>query len=194
MLTGIDHVIFAVADPEVAATELAETLGLGIGGGGRHDAHGTYNRLFWLGDSYVELMGVFDRGLAEKSWWGAHIMRILARSPEGGFAGAPIASDDVVADAARLRTRSSTIEGATAGERLRPDGDAVRWQMARVPSIDAELGLEFLIEHDAAAAEWRPAERAARASFAHPLGTPVSLARVELPVADVARASLKLLR
>ena len=37
-----------------------QTVGLAPGGGGRHPRSGTFNRLVWLGDTYLELMGVSD--------------------------------------------------------------------------------------------------------------------------------------
>lgn len=193
MLTGIDHVIVAVADPVAAAAEVEDTLGLRPGGGGRHDAHGTFNRLFWLGDSYVELMGVFDRELAAQSWWGAHLSAVLGRVP-AGYAGMALTSDGLAADIARLRSLGGPISDPVDGQRVRADGDVVRWRIGRLPAPDAELGLAFVIEHDTAGAEWRPAERVARSAEEHPLGGPARLVRVELPVADVARASMRLLR
>ena len=51
MLTGIDHLVIACADPDAAAADLERTIGLAAGGGERHDALGTYNRIVWLGDS-----------------------------------------------------------------------------------------------------------------------------------------------
>jgi hypothetical protein len=115
-------------------------------------------------------------------------------SAEGGYAGMALASDDLAADIARLRGLGSNVSDPITGERIRPDGDVVRWAIGRPPTPDPELGLVFLIEHDATAAEWRPADRAARAAEEHPLGGPASLVRVELPVADTARATMRLLR
>src|SRR5262245_16040613 len=192
MLTGIDHVIVASADPDADATVLSRQLGLAAGGGGRHDAHGTFNRRFWLGDSYLELMGVFDSALAGESWWGRHMLARL--SAGGGYAGMALASDDLAGDVARLRELRSPISDPAAGERVRPDGDVVRWAIGRLPAPDPELGLMFLIEHDTSAAEWRPEDRRARATMEHPLGGPAALVRVELPVADTARATMSLLR
>ena len=77
MLTGIDHVIVAVEDPDAAAESLRAELGLQPAGGGRHEEHGTHNRLVWLGDSYIELMGIFDESLAADSWWGRHIAAVI---------------------------------------------------------------------------------------------------------------------
>lgn len=193
MLTAIDHVIIAVADPVDAAAEMEDALGLRATGGGRHDAHGTFNRLFWLGDSYIELMGVFDRELAAQSWWGARMSAVLSRAP-AGYAGLALAADDLAADITRLRSLGAPISDPIDGQRVRADSEVVRWRIGRLPAPDAELGLTFVIEHDTAAAEWRPADRAARAAEEHPLGGPARLIRVELPVADVARASMRLLR
>ena len=78
MLIGIDHLVIAVADPDEAASTLESSLGLEPGGGGRHEALGTFNRLVWLGDTYLELIGVFDAKLAAASWIGAPASRAIA--------------------------------------------------------------------------------------------------------------------
>ena len=193
MLTGIDHVILGVADVDVAAAEVEAKVGLRAGAGGRHDAHGTHNRLIWLGDSYVELMGVFDAALAAESWWGRHLLRVLSASP-AGLAGVVFTSSDLEADVRMLRSHGSPISDPVPGERVRPDGDVVRWRIGRLPEPDPDLGLTFLIEHDASSVEWRAADRAARASEAHPVGGTARLARVVLGVDSPGRTSLRVLR
>jgi hypothetical protein len=193
VLTGIDHVIVAVADPDVAVEQLATTLRLRPGGGGRHEAHGTFNRLIWLGDSYLELMGVFDTALAADSWWGRQVLNVLGSAP-AGYMGLAIGSDDVAADAGRLQASGSSIWSPEAGERVRPDGRSVRWRLAHFAQPDPDFGLLFLIEHDPDSAEWTADERAARAAEIQPIGTTVALRRLELPVADIRRAPMRLLR
>jgi hypothetical protein len=193
MPSAIDHIIIAVADPDAAAAELESTILLRSSGGGRHDAHGTYNRLIWLGDSYIELMGVFDGALADASWWGRHVRSILARTP-AALAGVPLAAHDLANEIDRLRARGSTLLDPVAGERVRADGQVVRWSIGRLPSPDPDLGLVFLIEHDTSGAEWRPDDRAARASETHPLGGRARLIRLETPVRDPARTAMRLLR
>lgn len=192
VLTGIDHVIVAVKDPDAAADTLRDELGLHAGDGGRHEAHGTYNRLFWLGDSYVELMGVFDAALAAESWWGAHIQAVIDRG--GGLAGVVFAADDLDSDSVRLKAAGSSLGAPTSGERRRPDDEVVRWRSARPPEIDADMGLMFVIEHDSTSVEWRPVDRDTRAAAEAPGLGRVRLIRVELGVPDVARASMRLLR
>jgi catechol 2,3-dioxygenase-like lactoylglutathione lyase family enzyme len=193
MLNAIDHVVIAVTNLEAAAAAVETHLGLSPGGGGRHEAQGTHNVLFWLGDSYLELMGVFDASLARASWWGVHVLALLEHG-EAGYAGLALRSDDLDADIAHLRERSSPISEPAPGERVRADGEIVRWRIGRLPQPDPELGLVFVIEHDTSAAEWRPADRAARASAVHPTGGAARLRGVALPVQAPGRTSLRLLR
>ena len=176
MLIGIDHLVIAVADPDEAASTLESSLGLTPGGGGRHDALGTFNRLVWLGDTYLELIGVFDETLAAASWVGVPATRALAAG--GGLATWAVASDDLRDDVEALRAQGSDLSGLIAGERLRPDGRVVRWRLAAAPELDRELP-PFLIEHDASSAEWTPAERTAR------LAGSARLTTLELTVSDV---------
>src|SRR3954447_25924072 len=176
MLIGIDHLVIAVADPDAAADELSETRGIPAGGGGRHDHLGTYNRLIWLGDTYLELIAVFDRTIAATSWVGAPTLRALEDG--GGLATWAIATDSIDEDVARLRAGGSDIGEPVPGQRVRPGGTVVRWRLAAAPRLGPDLP-PFLIEHDTTAAEWTPAEREARAN------TPARVAILELAVDTV---------
>jgi catechol 2,3-dioxygenase-like lactoylglutathione lyase family enzyme len=191
MINGIDHLVIACADPDAAAAGLERSLGLRAAGGGRHDALGTFNRLIWLGDSYLELIGVFDERLAATGWIGRPALRALERG--GGLATYALASDDLEADVERLRAAGALIEGPLRGERTRADGRVVRWLLAAPPVLGPhEPG--FLIEHDTTAAEWTPPERAACAAEVHPAGGPVRLEALEIPVPDVRAATMSQLR
>lgn len=191
MLTGIDHLVIASADPDAAAAELEATVGLRAAGGGRHERLGTFNRLVWLGDTYLELIGVWDASLAAASWIGAPTLRALERG--GGFVSFALASDGLAADVERLRGHGSQLDGPMSGERTRPDGRTVRWSLAVPPGLGPDAP-PFLIEHDPAAAEWTPAERAERAAERHPLGAPARLETLELATPDVQRSQGRLLR
>jgi len=182
MFLGIDHLVIAVPDPDPAAAQLERELGLEATGGGRHDALGTFNRLVWLGDSYLELIGVFDRALAERSWIGEPTVRALDAG--GGLATWAIATDALDRDTSALRAIGADFDDPIPGERLRPDGQVVRWNLA-APRRLGPADPPFLIEHDPASAEWTPADRAARAERRHPIGGPVRLETLELPIDDV---------
>jgi hypothetical protein len=187
MLLGIDHLVLATEDPDWAAADLETKLGLAAGGGGRHDAHGTFNRLVWLGDSYLELLGIFDEGLARRSWLGHAAADLLSRG--GGLVTWAIAVDDLD-DARRWAPPGIDLSDPEAGERRRADGRVVRWRSARPaqPSTTSP----FLIEHDPAAAEWTPEERAARQDEQHPVGGRARLAGLDVETASPAVAAGRL--
>jgi len=185
MLVGIDHIVIAVEDLDEAAAELEARLGIAVRGGGRHPRLGTENRLAWLGDSYIELVTVFDRELADASWLGQPALEALAKGV--GLVTWAVASDSIAVDVAGLHAAGSGLADPTPGERLRPDGRVVRWQLS-LPSRLGPTEPPFLIEHDTTTAEWSVDERAERAVEAHPLGGPVQLEVLELPMSNVPAA------
>ncbi len=182
MLIGIDHLVVAVADPDGAAAQLSRTLGLEATGGGRHDALGTFNRLVWLGDTYLELIGVFERSLAQRSWIGEPTVRVL--DDGGGLATWALASDALERDVADLRATGADLGDPMPGERRRPDGAVVRWRLSAPPRLGPSEP-PFLIEHDVGSAEWTSRDRAGRAGQRHPIGGAVRLEALELAVDDV---------
>ena len=184
MLLGIDHLVIAVRDPDAAASTLERDLGIAFTGGGRHEAWGTFNRLAFLGDTYLELIGVFDRALAGSATGSAVARATLAVLDAGGegLASFALATDDIEGDVERLRAGGSAISPPVDGSRARPDGEVVRWRTAAASVGPGEP--PFLIEHEYAGAEWGDAARAARAAFEHPAGGRVRLTQLEVPAAD----------
>lgn len=104
MLLGIDHLVIAVHDPGASAATLEADLGIASTGGGRHEAWGTFNRLAFLGETYLELIGVFDRALVAASGTavGRAALAMLDAGAEG-LATFALATDDIVGDVARLQ-------------------------------------------------------------------------------------------
>jgi hypothetical protein len=190
VLLGIDHLVIAVRDLDDAAEELERRIGLASSGGGRHPTLGTQNRLAWLEDTYIELVSITDRGVAEGSWLG--VPTIAALESGGGLATWAIATNSIDADVAALRENGAGFGDPAPGERERPDGAVVRWRLA----IGRGLGPAepFLIEHDPRSAEWTDEDRAARAAESHPIGGPVRLAVLDLPVPDMSSATQSLAR
>ncbi len=160
MIKGIDHVVIACEDPEAAASGIERVAGLRATGGGVHETLGTVNRLVWLGDSYIELLGIVDPGRAATSWLGAPTS--VALEAGGGFVTFALSTDDLEGDVGRLRRAGSSLVGPLRGERRRPDGRVVRWSLAHPPRLAPDEP-PFLIEHDESAAEWTPADREERA-------------------------------
>lgn len=181
MASGIDHLVIAVNDPDAAAAELTEALGLAFTAGGRHPGLGTLNRIAFLGDAYLELMGVDDPAAAAGWAIGAATMRALEQG--GGFATYSLVDDAIRNTVARLQANGSGIGPVVHGSRERPDGERVEWWTAS----SLELGPDqppFLIKHLSAGAEWGTEALAARRAFVHPVGAQIRLLGLELGVPD----------
>src|SRR5664279_4530024 len=101
MPESIDHILVACTDPDAAASALETELGLRATGSGRHAALGTFNRLIWLGNSFIELIGVDARKLAEGSWVGRPVVQAIDAG--GGFAAWAAATSRVDAEVPELR-------------------------------------------------------------------------------------------
>lgn len=187
MLLGLDHIVVAVADPDDAAAELESSVGLACTGGGRHPLWGTFNRLAWLGDTYVELIGLFDRSLAPDGAVSRAVLEALDAGHPGLVAYA-VASDGLDTDLARLRAAGSRLSDVEARSRTRPDGEVVRWLAAFPPALGPSEP-PFVIEHELVGAEWGDQARAERAALVHPSGRPARVTALELPVANVAAAA-----
>ena len=184
MIRGIDHLVIACADPDTAADELSDALGLAVIGGGRHESGGTWNRIAWLADgSYIELIGIADREAAVASPVGAAAVRTLDASG-GGLAAFALAVDDLSLTVGGLRAAGSSLSDPVHGSRRREDGELVEWWVS-VPTGDlGAQSVPFLIQHAMVGAEWGHAALAERATFVHPIGSPVVLARVDLATDD----------
>lgn len=189
MLLGIDHIVIACRDPDAAAALVESEAGLSAGAGGRHPRFGTFNRLIWLGDAYLELMGVEDAELARGRGIGAATLALLEQGAEG-FASFAVASDALERDVAAFRAAGAPYAEPKPGERERPDGEVVRWATALPDRLGAD-GLPFLIEHRYEGAEWGPEVRATRAADIQPFGGTARLARLELAVRDPAAAAAR---
>jgi hypothetical protein len=200
VILGIDHLVIAARDPSAAAEALGTSLGLAFTGGGRHEGAGTFNRLAFLGDTYLELIGVFDAELA-RSAEATPVSRVAAEALASGREGVvswAIATDDIERDVAALRAAGSAIGTPVPGSRRRADGEVVRWRCAfpglgpEPPPFHTGLGPDqppFLIEHEPTGAEWGDAARTERDRFLHPAGGSIRLALLELPVRDPAAAA-----
>lgn len=191
MIRGIDHLVIACEDPDAAVEELESALGLVSTGGGRHEGAGTHNRIAWLADgAYLELIGVTDADAARSSPVGASALRVLEEHG-GGLATFALRADDLEATVAGLRAAGSSLGPLTHGSRTRDDGDVVEW-FTSIPGGPLGPTWPFLIEHLYAGVEWGHAALAERARFAHPIGSPVLLARLDIATAEPATAAADL--
>ncbi len=125
MLIGIDHVLIAVEDLDIAV-ETYERLGFQVLRGGKHPNMGTHNALVPLADgTYLELIGVWDGELAAQA--APFVLAALER--ENRLARFVLASDNLDADVIAIRARGFDVGDAQAGEREAPTGK--KWRGAR---------------------------------------------------------------
>jgi hypothetical protein len=104
----IDHVIYAAADLDAATAWIEDELGVVAIGGGRHEGHGTCNRIIPLGGGYLEVLGVADAQEAASSPFGSGLLRRLEHEGDGWLTWVVTVADiDAVAD--RLSTAITTL-------------------------------------------------------------------------------------
>ncbi|QIL70703.1 VOC family protein [Diaphorobacter sp. HDW4B] len=122
---SLDHVVIAVDDLS-RSIEQYRALGFTVYPGGDHQGRSSHNALIMLADgSYLELKA-WRSPAPQERWWAT-----LDKSGEGlvDFA---LLSADPVGELAAARARGlTTLQGPVPGERMRPDGQHVRWTTAR---------------------------------------------------------------
>lgn len=134
---ALDHAIIVTRDADRAADLLLDRYGLGSVVGGRHEGHGTGNRIVPLRPDYLELMTVVDETEAAASPLGQWV---TDRSADGDrLAALCLRTDDLDAVAARLGLYPVEMS------RVREDGEVLRWRLA---GLEATLtrSLPFFIQ------------------------------------------------
>jgi hypothetical protein len=128
MPRGLDHVVHAVRDLEVAA-EFYRRLGFTVGARNRH-AWGTHNHLVQLPGFFVELLTVAEPEKLGSDGFSAlfgTFNRVFLKD-QAGLSMLILESDDAVAEAARFRSAAIGVSDAMHFERegKRPDGMTVK--------------------------------------------------------------------
>jgi hypothetical protein len=129
-------VIYVTGDLDAAAGRLQSELGLTAVEGGKHEGHGTQNRIVPLGGGYLELMAVADPDEAAGSPIGGAVQARLAEHGDGLFAWAVVV-DDLDPIAERLDSPVTPIVREGLSARLVGVGESLR-----------NPALPFFIERD----------------------------------------------
>lgn len=127
MTFSLDHLVVAVHDLERASADY-RALGFTVLPGGTHANGATHNALIVFEDgTYIELLALTGQppipGLIDFS--------VLLHGGEG-LVGYALGTDSLDADAARLRAAGVSVGEMVAGERRRPDGTLLQWQLMRI--------------------------------------------------------------
>jgi Glyoxalase-like domain len=134
----LDHVLIAVSDLAAAARKIEARYGLASIEGGRHPDWGTANRIVPLGSSYLELIAVVDQQAAADSTIGRWVAS--GASPPGRPLGWAVRTGKLDETARRLGLTVS------AGSRVAPTGEVLRWRSAGIQQAAVESSLPFFIE------------------------------------------------
>nr|WP_282600013.1 VOC family protein [Patulibacter sp. SYSU D01012] len=141
----LDHAVLVVPDLDRAEARLA-AIGLPVRGGGRHDGHGTVNRLIPLRRGYLEIISVDDPGAARRSPIGSDVLRAL-EVRGGGLAG--FAVEPRATDAGRALADGLAVGAPLVVSRTGPDGVATGWRMRFAPGQAMTGAHPFLLTWDA---------------------------------------------
>jgi hypothetical protein len=139
VILGLDHLVILVENL-AAAVAGYEAAGFRVTPGGEHADGLTRNALVPFADgTYLELVEFVDPSDPRDNVWGWR-----AFLPRGGLVDHCALSDDLSADARRLRNAGMEIDGPDEGGRRLPGGEEIRWKSARVHQKGRVL--PFLIE------------------------------------------------
>lgn len=148
MQLAFDHLVWFLKKPEDAIAPLKQ-LGINIIQGGRHEKWGTYNTLSYFGLSYLEFLGIEDMELAKTHYENrliTHIVEKLQKENGEGPATIAIRTNEIEVLAERLKQQGLTVYGPIPGERVRADGQTIRWSLL-FPELDSSgLKLPFFIQ------------------------------------------------
>lgn len=137
MSLQLDHIVIGVADLDRAMQQYRD-LGFTVIYGGKHAAGNTHNALICLLDStYIELLAP----TGEPSLPAALNFGSLLDQGQG-LIGYALRSDDLEAEAARMRQQGIAIGDLTAGGRTRADGTRLEWKIGRVGDSYAPFYIE----------------------------------------------------
>ena len=141
MRTQLDHLVICVSDLDELADRLLDKWGLASVVGGRHQGHGTANRIVPLGDSYLEFVTVVDVEEAGTSRFGSFVAERMQSPP--GVDALCLRTDKIDAVCSRLDLE------ATAMSRETPDGTRLAWRLAGLERALND-GVPFFIQWEVA--------------------------------------------
>lgn len=145
-LEQIDHIVWAVPDLEEGMTTLVMLLGCAPTLGGVHPGRGTRNALLKIGPKqYLEILAPDPAQQVDQRWMG---LDAITRPCITRWC---MHSSDWAADVAALSTVNSALGATGSGQRERPDGSQLNWQMSyplAQPSVElAPFLIQWGAEH-----------------------------------------------
>ncbi|XZF74046.1 VOC family protein [Bacillus sp. AL-1R] len=143
-----DHLVWFFKKPEKTILPLKQR-GIHVVKGGRHESWGTYNTLTYFGLSYIEFLGIENLSIAKKHEENRLVTQIveqLANESREGPATVAIRTNHIEELATKLKKEGLTVFGPLNGERVRADGQIIRWSLLFPEYPEKNVKLPFFIE------------------------------------------------
>lgn len=147
---SFDHLVWFSEKPEEAVSPLIQQ-GIHAVNGGRHQSWGTYNSLAYFDLSYIEFLGIENLAIAqqhEDNRLVTQIVEQLSNEKREGPATIAIRTDRIEELAVKLQEDGLNVYGPLPGERVRADGEVIRWSLLFAENDADELPLPFFIQWD----------------------------------------------
>ncbi|WP_158582953.1 VOC family protein [Lysinibacillus yapensis] len=143
----LDHVVHFVDKPELLIEKTKE-MGLHTVNGGKHEMWGTYNSLCYIGLSYIEFIGIYDRLLFEKSAKQPFTLHETYKKHnfKNGATRIALRTNDIEKDAENMKSFGLEVYGPADFSRTRPDGSVLKWKLLHVGHKDQSLEFPFIIQ------------------------------------------------
>lgn len=143
-----DHLVHFVGSPEEAKEALRE-IGLHVVDGGKHENGGTYNTLSYFDLSYIELIGLFDKSLAETPAEKFSLRDTFQKDDfANGLSRIALRSQNLEEEAKRFKSLGLEVYGPAPLSRKRPDGSIVSWKLLFAGNGEHKLEFPFFIQWD----------------------------------------------
>lgn len=142
-----DHIVHYVNDLDNAIQTFHEN-GLIAFIGGSHKEWGTYNALSYFGLTYIEFLGIEDRGIAENAKVPNRVVKdAVAFLPEQEvLSRVAIRTNDIQSMAASLKSHGLELSPIMDGKRLDTQGRLIEWKMMTIDGDFQGLAYPFIIQ------------------------------------------------
>lgn len=127
MIRKFDHAMITVRNLDETIARY-RNLGFEVQPGGHHPEIGTHNALIYFRQDFIELISVHNESKTKALPLTSGLLNFLA-AHEGGLTMYALATTDIQQEAEHLRASHLTAMGPFPAERVRPDGQRLRWRL-----------------------------------------------------------------
>lgn len=143
MAIYFDHLVHFINAAPREVVESMKEHGWHAVPGGRHEKWGSYNSLLYAGLSYIEFLAVENAEIAEEST--NPLIQLLTKDQQG-FGQICLRTDDIERWKEDLSKKEIATGPVIHAERMRENGDLLKWKMLFIEESGEGLPYPFFIE------------------------------------------------